>query len=509
MLDDIENIDSNNDDTEKIFFGTMYFKVYKEGNFDIYQVIDGQQRLLTIFIVLIVIHNEYEDIFNAKGFTLFNPENNSNKLRFVSRVSDDQEIINSLSNNSTGIHKISNRKSLVYTCYNTISKFFKNKIQNYDDADRRKYFDAFFNKLSRCEIAINELDDCNDMFQVFHSINAQTEKLTIKDILNNYILRFATENEQIECLWNEICLNFKDNLKENFKFEYLLRYFFQYTEKKDVKINDLLQTFCDRCYNTETIYEKVKLFNEFITFVVDLEKNDKYSILLKDKKIILGQLFYCHKEYPDNYDYFKSILFSYLVRRNICEYDTKGITSIIPTLIPNILKLNDGQFKKDGIKLLFKDYSCNNAIFPDNDELKEKILSINFYSKTNICLPILKLIEKYGHHRPKMDFSNLNDATIDHVNSQKSYLNLNDKYSEKERYKINNSIGNLTLLPKSINSSLQDMNFQEKKVYYKNHGTQYAMNSYFITIDTWGVEEIKKRSEVLFEFINDLFPSIF
>lgn len=509
MLEDVENIDLDCPQIEKLFFGSMYFKSIKdmETDFDVLQIIDGQQRLLTTFILLIVIKNCYHQVFENQGLTICNPGNNSSRIRFITKVGDDQDVINLLSNGS--IDEISNHSSKIYKCYETIRKFFDRRTKNYSADELKKYFDSFFQKLSNCEIAINELDDNNNMFQVFQSINHKTEPLTIRDLLNNYILKFGEQNDQIIQIWDHIRHEFNEKLDKKFKFEYLLRYFFQYIFKKDIKINDLLNTFCNTYNSADKVYDIILLFNEFIKFVADLQETDEYSILFKDKKILLGQLFYCYKEYRDMYDGFKKILFSWLIRRNICELDSKGITNIIPILIPTILNNNNNQFTWDSIKSYFGNQRGKNASFPTDSDLQDKLINTNFYSKYNISRPILVLIEKKSYYRSNFDINNLNDATIEHVFSQHNFRNLNDGMSEEERYKIINSIGNLTLLPGSLNSSLGDMNFQQKKNYILQNGSQYKMNGYFNKINSWGVEEIKERSKVFFNFIKELFPSVF
>lgn len=513
MLDDIESIDLESEHIEKIFFGSMYFMT-KEGEdsgykYSINQVIDGQQRLLTIFIMLIVIHNEEENIFKSNGFSLFNPGNQSNRVRFMTNVGNDQNDINHLLTNNNG--NSSNNTSNIFKCYKIIKKFFKEKTKDFNDDtnSKNKYFSKFFDKLTNCEFSINNLDDDNNMFQVFQSINAKTLPLTLEDILNNYITEFTQENERIQYIWDSIREEYENKLKNlHFKFEYLLRYFFQYKFEKDIKINQLLNVFCKEYNDSNKVHSFLNLFKEFIDFVISLSDDQKYSNLFNDKKIILGQLFFCYKEYPNMYDKFKDIMYSYLIRRNICEYDTKGVTAIFPTLIPSIIK-NDNDLTINKIKSFFEKLNGKNATFPNNTILKEKILNTNFYYKKNICLPILKMIEKISYGRVNIDWANLEDVTIDHVWEKSKYKNICDNLDDDMKYKIVNSIGNLTLLPRPINSSLARMNFNQKKEYYIKEGSLYKMNSYFRNITSWNVNEIQKRSEKMCEFIIELFPSVF
>ena len=513
MLDDINSINSDGQSNEKYFFGTIFYKKNTDNKgFEILQIIDGQQRLLTSFIMLIVIKNEYPSVYDDFGFTIFNHGNNSNRIRFKTEIGDDQKNIDRLSNGN--VKNIKKEKSKILKCYSIIKDFFNDEVvaRKSPKEEIIEKFKLFFTKLENCEIAINEIDDNNNMYQIFHSINAKVEHLSILNILNNYILQYGERNQQIKILWQNIRSIFEDKLKEFVKFEYLIRYLFWYIKKRDVRINNLINTFCHD-YDIDTkIFDAIKLIDDFLNFIIERvqSKKCKYSILLNDKTILFGQLFYCHKEYPEMYDKFEEIMISYLIRRNICGLDSKGITSLFPTLIPTILSNNNNQFTLDGIKRFFKDLNGKNGYFPNNEELKENLINKNFYSKKNICKKILLLVEKFGYHRLYFDINDLNDTTIEHINSQEKWSYLDDNINDCDKYNLNNSIGNLTLLPKSTNSSFKNANWIYKKQYLSKNGT-YAMNTLygFDKYNSWGINEIKKRSESLFEIIKQLFPSIF
>jgi hypothetical protein len=261
----------------------------------------------------------------------------------------------------------------------------------------------------------------------------------------------------------------------------LLRYFFQYIFKKDIKINDLLHVFCDNFSNKDGLLNVLKKLDEFIAFIIDFKNKDKFAILLNDKAIILGQLFYCYKEYQSIYDYFKNILFSYLIRRNICECDSKGITAIIPSLIPKILN-NNNRLNQNGIKSYFEELNGKNGYFPKDDEVKSKLLNTNLYFKKNIALPILKLIEVIYYQQSKIYMFNLNNAEIEHIFPQSKQSALDDNINDDMKYKIVNSIGNLTLLPKPINSTISNNEFRVKK--HSLCSSTYKMNTYFNNLNT-------------------------
>jgi uncharacterized protein with ParB-like and HNH nuclease domain len=205
MFNDIKkiNIDQENEnEIEHLFFGSMYFKKYKDknNNCDIYQIIDGQQRMLTIFIYFIVIKNEekFKDIYKNMGISLFNPSGNSTRFRFRTLISKDQEIIDSLlRKKDQKCYEDEEKKSKIYKAYDLIKNNLKKETKNLSPEDLKKYFDDFTKKLTYCEFAINELDEHNNMFQIFQSINSKAKSLTLLSLLNNFIMQYERDNEQI------------------------------------------------------------------------------------------------------------------------------------------------------------------------------------------------------------------------------------------------------------------------------------------------------------------------
>lgn len=136
--------------------------------------------------------------------------------------------------------------------------------------------------------------------------------------------------------------------------------------------------------------------------------------------------------------------------------------------------------------------------FPDDSDVKENFVNKTIYGKsiTNTKIPklILLEIEKLSNKEPpKEDL-----LTIEHFYPQTStpqWRELDENYEQLENEWIN-TFGNLTL--SGLNSRLGNNSFDKKRELISENGSLH-LNKYFLNIDTWNIEEIKKRGETLAE----------
>lgn len=502
LFTDILSLSSDGNTEEKKFFGSIYLKKEKDKDCDISRIIDGQQRLITTFIMLVVIKNEYKEIFSKNDLRIRNPNDNASRIKILTEINDDQVELLNLCNNIARV----NKKSKIFKAYKIISDFFKENVKGYSNEDKEFFFKDWFRKLSNCEIVINELDDRNDMYQVFHSINSKAKRLELLDILNNYLLKFANVNKEIEEIWKCIVNKYKE-INEMSKFQYLFRYFLQYKLEYDIKINDLIFAFTNHYNNGDNILNFVKEFNEFIAFCVEKLRYWEYSIFLKDKQILLGQLFFIHKKVDQNFsDLFMKILLSWLFRRNVCDLDTKGITAIIPTVVRDILNYKANSLEEK-IKQYFINQNGKNSQFPNDDIFTEKLINEKIYTKKNICKPLLIYIDAKFYHRPPIDILSyvFDNIQVEHVISQSTPNDLGDDLTPEEKNKLIHSLGNLTILDGITNRSISNLTFAQKKEFFS--GSTFKINKYFDNIQIFKSEDIKNRARSLIDFIIRTFPS--
>ena len=183
LLDDIKVVLSG--ERNKHFIGIM---IYLETSISPFQrersVIDGQQRLTTIFLTLYAIkelmleRSMNTEAERLENMYLVNPFNDTNKFKLKPLVSDDavyQQIV------SRVFDSIQEKKANVYLNFFYIKNTLQELLGTYTIND---ILEAM-NKLYIVCVPIGE-DDYPQ--KIFESINATGAKLTASDLIRNFIL---------------------------------------------------------------------------------------------------------------------------------------------------------------------------------------------------------------------------------------------------------------------------------------------------------------------------------
>jgi uncharacterized protein with ParB-like and HNH nuclease domain len=161
LIDDIFNFK----DKKSYRFGTIVLhKEIKEKTKEVLNIVDGQQRIITLYLIFLAIKNfKYED-------------------------SDIQMLIK---------EKIFLESQLNFE--NSISKY--NIEQNYQEITRRiGRFDIHVIDflLEKCEVVLVKLEDISEAFQFFDSQNARGKDLAPHDLLKAYHLREMFDSSEVE-----------------------------------------------------------------------------------------------------------------------------------------------------------------------------------------------------------------------------------------------------------------------------------------------------------------------
>ena len=186
------------------------------------------------------------------------------------------------------------------------------------------------------------------------------------------------------------------------------------------------------------------------------------------------------------------ILENFLIRRFVCNVQTRGLNRIFALLYSQVIKdvdIDSNAFVERVKSVLqTKDY-------PKDAEFKERLLDVKLYgsNRSEKARLILESIEESFRHKEQISFDNL---TIEHILPQ----TLNNWWKDHlgQDWEITyelflHTIGNLTLT--AYNGELSNSDFVTKKKEYQN--SHLELNSYFQDIDTWKREDIEKRAENL------------
>ncbi|GAA6867001.1 hypothetical protein HpHNI55_11840 [Helicobacter pylori] len=357
------------------------------------------------------------------------------------------------------------------------------------------------------EIALEKGKDDSQL--IFESMNSKGIELVQTDLIRNYIV-METEIEKQEGFYNKYWRAMEEEFKQNEKwFDRFVRHYLtiktreipninkvytafkDYWQKEGIGIEDLLKDLQKYCgYFCRIVFKKEanKDLNKALGFLVDLEMDVIYPLLLE-----------LYSDYSDGVlskaDFIPiiALIESYICRRAVCGLGTNSLNKVFPSFTKHIQK--DEYFKS--LKAHFG-YLTNNQRFPNNDEFKDRLITIDFYNKfkkKTKCF--LERLENFDDTKEPVDTKGL---TIEHIMPQKltkewerdlgeNFQEIHDKYLH--------TIGNLTLT--GYNSEYSNKSFQEKQGMEKGFkNSPLRLNQGLRdNLESFGEEEIKKRANDL------------
>ena len=522
LFRDLESVLSN--EYSNHFLGTIIYTdrsiSFSERQFT---VIDGQQRLTTVFLILYAIkalmqeNNDIEKIKELEENYLINKNNSNNesKYRLKPYVSDDnvfQKIV------KDRVDKIENKQSNVYKNYINILSYIRKLNSDYS-------LDEIIAGLNKLNIVCIPLYPDDSAQRIFESINSTGVKLTASDLIRNFLLMDLNNNQQEEYFnkyWMEIEKNISNDPK---KLESFFRVYLAIKNKKLPAKRSIYNKFKRWYYqNSELslkdIFKDIIKYSNYYNEIYHTEINKIDKALrepIKEYRIIGSELpaplimgfynLYQNDEInKEQLSELISIVNNYLVRRSICDLDTKSITKLFAPLLSDVIDYCRGDYNlivESLIHNLIVRNKNDSMFVPDEVQLYDMVLNSNVYKNKNVLRIFLDKLEHDQNPAP-VDLDKLN---IEHVMPQNPRNEWYDILNvDQETYERNvNRLGNLTLASISDNSRMQNRLWDYKNKIIANT-SHLKINKEILEIDQWTIEEIDKRTKSLINEINRLFP---
>lgn len=522
ILSDVKALLKNDKDSH--FLGTIVYAVKDGHEITEREIVDGQQRLTTVFLMLYALKNIALEISKPDEAGRITEEylenkyvNDKYKLRLKPLVSDDdvyQKIAEGLEINLE--EKVLESKVYINYCY--IKEEFKKWIleDHYDITSIRKAID----KLKIVYIKIDEEDDAQSIFE---SINSTGETLTPADLIRNFVL-MKKKNDEQERYYKDYWLVLERYMKEDSKkIAEFLRFFLaaksynlcnqnavydsfkQYWKAseldEDIRLQEIVK-FAKYYYILYLSEEtEINLAKQTIQELRKIKSNMPAPFLIKIMELKEDNII-TETQLED----IISIINIYLVRRHMMKLDTSDITRYFPQLLRNVINLCE-QYGYENIvdivkKCLINDNRQKSAYMPDDKQLRAYLWTANAYALTHTRM-ILDKIEHLNNTAP-VDLSKLN---IEHIMPQTP----NEywiKYTNGDRQEYDmqiNRIGNLTLVSKIDNSAMGNSTFEKKKKVLEDT-LHINMNKEIYEKEKWSVEEIDNRTNKLIDLFIKAYP---
>lgn len=461
-----------------------------------YLLIDGQQRLTTIFILLALLR----DLAKVGNHANLADEINNTLLVNPYKVDHDRFKLQPTQADRASFRSIIDSQpqpeqpSQVFAAY----KFFEREMRKKPlNIERLKVV------VSKSLSAVSIVLDINDNpHLVFEGLNAKGRPLTQADLIRNYfVMRIHVDAQEdvYKKHWQPMQESLGDSLTE------FIRHYLIMELGDTVNVNDVYFVLKDQITPDNAI-DYLKTLARHATYYERLlfpEREPDRAIgaaLLRVRKLEVGVSFpfllRCYEQYEvakissqELVDILK-VLENFMVRRFVCNVPTYGLNKVFPPLYGQIQKTKPTTLC-NGLKVVLQTKN-----YPKDYDFASKLQDAKLYgpgdriTKTKLILEALE--SSYGH-KEQVPYDNL---TIEHVMPQ----SLSDEWKRQlgndwemvyELYL--HSLGNLTLT--AYNSELSNEPFAIKRKRLSE--SHIELNKSFTVIDTWTRQAIQERSITL------------
>ncbi len=457
-------------------------------------LIDGQQRLTTIFLILTLLRNkardrQNQDFANEINDTLLvNPYKKDNDYFKLMPTQVDRETYKNFING-----KPTDTDNQLKKAYS----FFEKKLRQiqFEHEKLKKIITSYFSIVS----IVLDVDD--NPYLVFESLNAKGRPLTQADLIRNYFfmrIHVDKQDDIYNSFWQPMQTALEANLTEYIR-HYLMRsgtiikqndvYYALKEKVKTANAIDYLKELKNySVYYQRLIYPKFepdKDLEKYFNRLNRIEVTTAYPLLLN-----LYAYYVDDKIRKIDFITILKILENYLIRRFVCNIPTNQLNKIFQSVFSQLIKQYPDNLV-EGIKMILQSKG-----YPKDNEFHSRFTVAKFYGAGDRLIKaklILESLEEHLAHKETVQFDNL---TIEHVMPQtlsEWWQNHLGENWEKTHEILLHTIGNLTLT--AYNQEMSNDDFPTKKqIYAESH---FGLNKYFSQCSSWVQIEIEKRAEAL------------
>lgn len=481
-------------------------------------VIDGQQRLTTIYILLKALsdmaQNDSEKmlpqgaIFNTDQYNQFQLDETSKMKLKPAKDNNDQLL------------------DLIYDKHDKIDttcEIYRN-YEHFCDLIRGKQAEGItvsdiYRGIGLLTVAVIQLDDNDNAQEIFERINSTGIPLSLSDKIRNFVLMTEVDQDRLyESYWLKAEQILSRDQLEGFFLDYLNFKMDEFT-KESTAYDDFKALYVRGRYTNETMLgeilhyaqqyhafycgDKLHLSNEANQFLDSLRKLNQTTVYIF--------LFSVFDDFEagviDDETLCKvlRLLLNYSIRRLICEVGSNSLRGLYKTLYGRVFNRPENKNNYYDAIVSFLLQLTSKDVMPSDAEFVVALKERNLYRKNALCKYLLVAIENQGKEQIKTDA-----LTIEHIMPQNKNLSTawqkmlgSDWELVRERYL--HTLGNLTLT--GYNSELGDLPFAEKLDMLSDKNTHVTVLYSDVKDKTeWNAQTIEARSERLSKTVLKLFP---
>lgn len=470
-----------------------------------YLLIDGQQRLTTIFILLAMLrdkarkNNQEKLADQITNTALVNPYENEDEPDYY-------KLLPTQGDRASFQDILCARTISEQSKFGQAYQFFERKFRQsaLDIPTLRK---VIFGNLSVVSIVLGLEDDPH---LVFESLNAKGMPLTQADLIRNYFFMKIHVGKQ-EIIHKQYWQPMQDALKENLT-EFIRHYLMRqgqvirhgdiYFRLKDLVSNGDALVYLQDLARFAVFYQKLLLptnetdraIRRALERLNRIEVTTAYPLLLNlyddyDKGILSSQDFVS----------MLGVIENFMIRRFVCNVPTNQLNKIFPPLYAQL------QARSSGSPVERLQSVLQSKGYPKNAEFTSRLIDAKLYGGGDRAIKtklILESFEESYQHKEQVDFAKL---SIEHIMPQtlteEWQMSLGADWETTHELLLH-TIGNLTLT--AYNPELSNDMFEKKR--QRLRGSHLELNKSFANKLSWKREDIEKRSAELAELALTIWP---
>jgi uncharacterized protein with ParB-like and HNH nuclease domain len=507
---------------EQYFIGSMVVYQIEKPYFGI---VDGQQRLTTITLMLAAIRNAFlrlGEVNLSKGVHNYIEKaniDNVNEFILNSETSFPylQDHIQSFEGAKVDC-TVGHEELKLKNAFELINEKLSPLIPKYQEIDAQLDFPdesrlavidslkTIRNKILSLKLVFIQLDNEDDAYLIFETLNTRGKDLTTPDLVKNLLLKkVKSSNKTLDnskIIWNKILEKFDDygleNDMESFLHHHWLSKYGDTTEKKlfgEIKkyviTSELALSLLIELQKNADYYTSIRNPNNYLWTPEENElKESLQSFNLLNVKQQMPMVLSLIRAYREQKLTLRALLkiilkiesFHFVFNRITSQHSSGSISTLYYRHARELTKTNN----HDKIQSIFSSLSGSlKSKLPEFEEFEIEFANLIYTkSKTRNRKIIIYILSRFMG-------KNINGLPIDYELTSIEHILPQSKESNEDMV---GSIGNLILIDRKTNSEdLKNFDFHKKIEILKNKG--YPLDSDLLNATQWTGEEISNRAK--------------
>jgi hypothetical protein len=502
------------------------------------EIIDGQQRLITLQVLLSAAHSVSLELDDGKSASMFEKlmyndadliRDKEDRLKVWPIEADQAAFTNvmALSDPESDVSELEGDETL-----NECFRFFSDQIREWSQEGSKSaegHLDALVTTMWKLlRVVVIDLESNDDAQVIFETLNARGTPLLAADLIKNYLFREATieQNDPGELhdnYWkqfdeDEWRVEVSQGRLERPKIDVFIMHWLTMQMGQQVRAKKLFpafRKFLDRTdLTTEEILRNFDYYASIYEKLTEPDTQSREGVFLQRLDVLDTTtpfpvlLWIFGQEGIPSEQRVKAVevIESWLMRRMLCRLTSKNYNKIFIELLEKLKETGDENVG-DTVATFFQSKDSESDYWPTDDDLTNAMVELQYWSRINqrrlkmVFSAVERELRDTGYSET---LEITQDLEIEHILPQDWSHNWSLPGEEPaeveriERDEIKNTIGNLTVLTDKLNPSISNASWDDKREAIKNH-TVLLLNQNLVDTwpEEWNEETIAERGEWL------------